>query len=49
MNRRKYGDPKRSDLFYRNQQVEWRSSLTAKELWQDGVNTSRSYSTSLAT
>ena len=24
--------------------MEWRPSLTARELWQDGVNTSRSYS-----
>ena len=29
--------------------MEWRPSLTARELWQDGVNTSISYSTSLAT
>ena len=29
--------------------MEWRPSLTTRELWQDGVNTSRSYSTSLAT
>ena len=28
--------------------MEWRPSLTARELWQDGVNTSRSYSTSVA-
>ena len=27
--------------------MEWRPSLTARELWHDGVNTSRSYSTSL--
>ena len=29
--------------------MEWRPSLIARELWQDGVNTSRSYSTSLTT
>ena len=38
MDRMKCGDPRRRDLFTWNQ-----------ELWQDGVITSRSYSTSLAT
>ena len=46
---RKCGDPRRRDLFTWNQQMEWRPSLIARELWQDGVNTSRNYSTSLAT
>ena len=46
---RKFGDPRRRDLFTWNQQMEWRPSMTARELWQDGVNTFRSYSTSLAT
>ena len=46
---RKCGNPKRRDLFNWTQQMEWRPSLTARELWQDGVNTSRSYSISLAT
>ena len=49
MDLRKCGDPKRRDLFNWNQQMEWRPSLTARELLQDGVNTSRSYSASLAT
>ena len=39
----------RRDLFTWDQHMEWRPSLTARELWQDGVNTSRSYATSLAT
>ena len=41
-----WGPKKKGLVHIKNQQMEWKPSLTARELWQDRVNTSRSYSMS---